>query len=956
MLVLLIVEKEKVKRCLMSNTSTPGWESVKENAAPLQRGRNVSALERAAASTRGGGALQVQRMEDDYEERITEFEKLVRPSEAPHVTEVDDDPLMHWMAYIKFYQDHLPSDTHQQFLLMERCTRALVKMPQYANDDRFISVCAKYADKTKEPGQVFKYLHQQKVGCETALFWVAWAYVAEKENDYPFAEQIYKKGLSKNAQPMNILKVRHKQFQRRMSRHWLNSSQANDQLDDYEDGEEDHSSRSRGALGGLSHDRVRRNDRSRAAPSLAQRPRVSSRRTAPGPRSSRNNTNTNNLGAANNGSFSIFVESEGENAPNSFLDQPVVENKRVIEKESDRRKENNLDAERWNERGGLNAPAAQSSSASAGVGFLSRPAHSRIASRGAPPPFAVFVDEECAAQHEKDETEQHTQAERHRSARDERTFRERSDEGLVSDRSWRKSTVFALYSYDAYYFTVSLHAQAERLSRDPLRYVRDHSQFETDMAAGREHEESSGKTNDEKASKRSRVGFNKRLLKDPRGVEQSFEEARATSQCYKLAPPSVNFNLLKASTKIDQSSEMELDDGESMEVSMASSSSPVQSSPNTEQPLKMQRVDAKPTGRVLFRPDPSFENSMNHTTISTASSVINEADAVGVPTKREEETINTKLAMRELSMMFSSPAFGVDGDARRAERQTSTHNESRSEDDRGQDVSFANVGDGLGHSMLDNSILNVDNDANENKGPRNPHARSSKTPGFENMALRELRTTTESPGTLGCQSTPSRGVTQQIQQDPFRGTEVDLVEEPGFQIYEDEDARAIPAASTTFSIFEDGNNEEDETDAPSQHAGAQGFQIYADSDEDRKPSSGSGFAIYEEGDDANNRNDDTESEASDPYAQGDTATFSLLGDAVGLGESDERISPGPGRVSSVGQEEQGDTATLSLFNELFQDSSPTNEPSALHTSEPPKATGGFSIYVGDEDEDDSSVS
>jgi hypothetical protein len=361
--------------------------------------------------------------DDDSGHRIEEFERSIRPSEAPHVTEAQDDPLVQWMAFIKYYQDNFPSDTHQQFLLMERCTRALVKMPQYANDDRFISVCAKYADKTKEPGQVFKYLHQQKVGQKTALFWVAWAFVAEKGGDFPFAEHIYKKGISKDAQPMNMLKVRHKQFQRRMSRYWLNSSQQpSDQLDEYDAGEQALSSTGRGALGGLSQDRVRLNDRSRGAPQPSQLSRVSIRRPTPSACSGvRSNSNT-----AANGSLSIFVENEGENAPNNFLDQPVVESKRVIERESDRRKENNLDAERWNERGGLARTASSSG------GYLSRSSHSRTGSRAAPPPpFAVFVDEECVAQHEKIEAEKQNQTERHRTIRDERTFRERSDEGLV---------------------------------------------------------------------------------------------------------------------------------------------------------------------------------------------------------------------------------------------------------------------------------------------------------------------------------------------------------------------------------------------------------------------------------------------------------------------------------------------------------------------------------------------
>jgi mitotic checkpoint serine/threonine-protein kinase BUB1 beta len=387
---------------------------MKENAAPLQRGRSIATLDRVAARGTSSSSL-FQPREDDSEARIAEFEGLVRPSEAPHITHTEEDPLVHWMNYIKFYQDNFPTDSHQQFLLMERCTRALVKMPQYANDDRFISVCAKYADKTKEPGQVFKYLHQQKVGAKTALFWVAWAYVAEKDNDFPFAEQIYKKGISKDAQPINVLKIRHKQFQRRMSRHWLSASQQNDELDEYD--EEQSSTRS--ALGGLSHERSQRNDRARTGHQLMHRNRLASIRPIAS-RGARSNGN-----AANNGSFAIFVENEGENAPQNFLDQPVVENKRVIEREADRRKENIADAERWNERGGL----PTSSSNSAGGGHLSRP----VTTRGAPPPFAVFVDEECEVQHAREEAEKISQAERHRAARDDRTFRERTDEGVVSN-------------------------------------------------------------------------------------------------------------------------------------------------------------------------------------------------------------------------------------------------------------------------------------------------------------------------------------------------------------------------------------------------------------------------------------------------------------------------------------------------------------------------------------------
>jgi hypothetical protein len=316
-----------------------------------------------------------------------------------------DDPLMHWLSYIKFYQNVFPSDTHEQFLLMERCTRALVKMRQYADDDRFIGVCAKYADKTKDPGQVFKYLHQQKVGTHTALFWIAWAYVAEKDNDFPFAEQIFKKGISKNAQPLQMLKLRHQQFQRRMSRHWLNSSQRTDQVDD----DEDEGSRSRGTLGGLTREGLRRNDRARTT-HRSQRSRGSS---------GRQNSSSQRSNEVSTGAFPIFVEPEGENAENRYdLDQSFASSKRVIAKDADRRKENTLEAERWNERDGLHTTQ-------------SRRSQPPSRSKGPPPAFAVFVDEECAAQHDRDAEEQKSETEKHRRDRDERTFRERGDEGVV---------------------------------------------------------------------------------------------------------------------------------------------------------------------------------------------------------------------------------------------------------------------------------------------------------------------------------------------------------------------------------------------------------------------------------------------------------------------------------------------------------------------------------------------
>lgn len=376
--------------------STVDWEQSKENAAPLRRGRKVETLGSKAfgPSTR-----------DKIEKLIDEFERLVRPSEDPDVTEVEDDPLGHWLSYIRFYQESFPSDTHEQFLLLERCTRALIKMRQYANDDRLIGICAKYADKTKDPMTVFKYLHQEKIGTENALLWIAWAFVAERDNDFQFAEKIFKKGISKNAQPLHQLKARHRQFERRMSRNWLNSSQQSDLVDD-----EDEDTERRGVLGGVPRSGASRSRRGANMMRQTERNRTFGTRQAR--RSARQSRNVDSNTSA---VFSVFEDDEnGEDGYN--LDQSHGRG-RVIETHAERKKENTIDAERWNERGGLQRR---------------KETHERSRSKGPPPAFAVFVDEECVAQHEAEEAANKAEADLHRRCRDDRAFRKRDDEGMVS--------------------------------------------------------------------------------------------------------------------------------------------------------------------------------------------------------------------------------------------------------------------------------------------------------------------------------------------------------------------------------------------------------------------------------------------------------------------------------------------------------------------------------------------
>lgn len=822
--------------------TTPNWEHSKENAAPLRRGRNVAVLEKAA------------RNDQNTETFISRYEKLVKASEDPDATEMKERVLVDWLSYIKYYQDNFPTDTHGQFLLLERCTRALIKVKQFSNDLRFVSVCATYAESSKNPGLVFKYLYTQKVGVQTAAFWMAWSFVAERENDFQFADQIYKKGINKNAKPPELLIQRYNQFQRRMSRHWLNASQSTHNGDDEE--EEDDASEVRGALGGLRRDAVQMNSRRRVA-GRHPIPRTSRRRN---PMTSRSNQRNNDRDDGNsNGSFHIFVEPVGENADEQYLEQTFTGNKRVIAKDSDRRKENMLEAERWNERGGLSSKQAYGS-------------QSRHRGRKPPAPFAVFVDEECVARHQQEEEEEKIKSQRDRRARDERTFRERGIEAPV--RPWSSQTPTQTEHYSltyVAYLSSFVCLQAEKLARDPLRYVRDPTKLENDIAEGDQVQQAKVEkpqpkvSSHPKASSKSRTGFKERLLRNRHGGEQTFEEARAMSKCYTLAAPSGNFNALGR-----DSSQMELDDGTSLDCSADETVGIPTRRLGTTRPRKLQRLNLSAERGVLGKNDSSFDSSLNRTAISTASSTVNEVDAVGIPGRREEETINTKLAMKELSMMFSSPAFGIDEIARKSERRDKSYFDKSFRDDQ---EPYMPVGDLIENAALDNSILNPSNVAEENHEELKLFAASPQPPAIEKAVLRSTNRGSRSqiPATSKSDMQEGKGV----------GSSGPIC----FSIFEDgaeTDNGAVQAGKkrpaeegpSKFLIFEDAPHHEGDEEREPENATGRG---------ERKPLMTS-FTIFEDStmNDGIGRSEEKEYEAErtqgEQRKQPSKASFSIFED------------------------------------------------------------------------------
>lgn len=662
------------------------WELAKENAAPLEKGRSAKTLRRAF------GTSSAERVE--IEEKTRKYEKLVRRSEkavewlqrqaertldgsgreltddeaqalrdrmptelgfnprAADRDDVDHDPLRYWVLYVKHIRESYPSDSQRQFLLMERCARTFMArpflVPDYVNDVRYIRTCILYADKTSNPSEVFKLMSRIKVGTKVSLFWVAWAWVAEKAEDFQFTEKIFQKALKTGAEPRKFLEERQRQFLRRMSRHWLNASQVQEE-------EEDEGADGRGALNALTSGSVARNQRGGSHNREAGR-------QPPGHQQQRHRDvgtirpTGNQLGrisenapASGGAGFAIFQD--GDLNSSNVLDDENNPNAARLAKECDRTKENTMRAEAWNERGyGLVEPSAREQGehvADSIRGTVRQDAAPRPIQRvGSGAAFDVFVDEEfvddAKAADERDE--------RRERIGDERTLRQKLDGGA-----------------------------ADRLTRDPVRYMKNPAKIESDQRKydarpERDNRPESGISKSAKSEKADRSkpggGYDKGLLKpDKSGHECCFEERRAGARYYKLISSSENCNLLhKRTDESDTRNASSMDMEESIdEVDMEEETEENAAAPK---PSSILKSTLKSSLRTRKTGDDELENTgtvnprrvlfgANTNVVFTNEASVNTSTASSQPDEsfvRAEETINTRLANAEISMMFSSPA------------------------------------------------------------------------------------------------------------------------------------------------------------------------------------------------------------------------------------------------------------------------------------------------------------
>eukprot|EP01138_Halocafeteria_seosinensis_P012134 gb/GECG01012402.1/.p1 GENE.gb/GECG01012402.1/~~gb/GECG01012402.1/.p1 ORF type:complete len:821 (+),score=145.14 gb/GECG01012402.1/:1-2463(+) len=202
------------------DNEAPAWEQSKENVQPRARGRDPNKLNKTLMerNNREDREKQLQAKERDFEQKLR------------RIPEEDADPLKHWLAYIRWAEQNLPTDgpDDKLFELYERCAQEFEDDSRYKNSLSYLRIWILYADKHSDPADVFKYLYSKKIGENLALFYMAWASVAEQRGNYAFADKIYKQGIGRGAKPKERLQKKQQHFMRRMTKLWIKHTNGED--------------------------------------------------------------------------------------------------------------------------------------------------------------------------------------------------------------------------------------------------------------------------------------------------------------------------------------------------------------------------------------------------------------------------------------------------------------------------------------------------------------------------------------------------------------------------------------------------------------------------------------------------------------------------------------------------------------------------------------------------------
>ena len=110
---------------------------------------------------------------------------------------------------------HHPSSPTHLLPVLESTTRKFIEDTRFQQDLRYLKLWAQYARLVERSDDVWSFLNSREVGTGHALFYEEWALAAESKGKVSNADEIYRIGVNRKAQPLKRLQTSYQGFKNR---------------------------------------------------------------------------------------------------------------------------------------------------------------------------------------------------------------------------------------------------------------------------------------------------------------------------------------------------------------------------------------------------------------------------------------------------------------------------------------------------------------------------------------------------------------------------------------------------------------------------------------------------------------------------------------------------------------------------------------------------------------------
>lgn len=141
-----------------------------------------------------------------------------------------DDPLAPWLAYLTWMKHSFPTDSEGSVAqTLTKVTDLFSSDARYTNSSRYVKLWVERAViHEKLALEIFQHMHAKNIGGDLAIFWNGYALVAERAQNFLLTDKVFTEGLARGAKPVETLRKKRRQFNRRLVRHTLNRQMADD--------------------------------------------------------------------------------------------------------------------------------------------------------------------------------------------------------------------------------------------------------------------------------------------------------------------------------------------------------------------------------------------------------------------------------------------------------------------------------------------------------------------------------------------------------------------------------------------------------------------------------------------------------------------------------------------------------------------------------------------------------